>query len=392
MAPEVEQLRLARAHLEQMIAQARADAPLETCGLLAGCEGRVMRVLPVPNALGSPTAYRMDGQELVDAMIACNFEPLAIYHSHPHGPPTPSPKDIAEAFYPDSIYVIISLEQTPPSVRAFRIARGQVTEIKLMVEETFDLTQDQIRRYARHIVMPQLGSQGQRKLLDSRVLIIGVGGLGSPVSLYLAAAGVGTLGLVDNDVVDVSNLQRQIVHRNANTGRPKVASAAETLRALNPDVNVVQHQVAFSETNAMELVTEYDLVVVCTDDFPSKYLANDACVLSNRPLVWGAIFQLEGQMSVVLPRHGPCYRCIFPSPPPPGSVPSSAESGMLGAVAGIIGSWQALEAIKLLASIGEPMIGRLLILDGLAGEINTIKVERRNDCNLCGDHPTIKQL
>src|SRR5512136_1065081 len=238
----------------------------------------------------------------------------------------------------------------------------------------FGFTEDQIHRYARHIVLPQLGGRGQRKLLDSRVLVVGVGGLGSPVGLYLAAAGVGTLGLVDNDVVDVSNLQRQIVHRNDKIGQPKVASAADALRALNPDVNVVQHQVTFSSANAMELVTGYDLVVECSDNFPAKYLASDVCVLTNKPLVWGAVFQFDGQMLVVLSGRGPCYRCIFPSPPPPGSVPSCVEAGVLGALVGVIGCWQALEAIKLLAGIGDSLAGRLLIFDGMGATADTVQV------------------
>ncbi len=253
-------------------------------------------------------------------------------------------------------------------------------------------TEEQIHRYARHIVLPQLGGKGQRKLLDSRVLVVGVGGLGSPVSLYLAAAGVGTLGLVDNDVVDISNLQRQIVHRNDKIGQPKVASAAEVLRALNPDVKVIQHQVTFTSANAMDLVAGYDLAVECSDNFASKYLANDACVLADKPLVWGAVFQFDGQMSVVLPGQGPCYRCIFPTPPPPGSVPTCVEAGVLGALVGVIGCWQALEAIKLLAGIGEPLAGRLLIFDGLGATAETVEVKRRDTCNLCGDHPTITQL
>ena len=256
----------------------------------------------------------------------------------------------------------------------------------------FGFTEEQIHRYARHIVLPQLGGKGQRKLLDSRVLVVGVGGLGSPVSLYLAAAGVGTLGLVDNDVVDVSNLQRQIVHRNENVGKPKVASAAEALCALNPDVNVIQHEATFSSANAMELVAGYDLVVECSDNFPSKYLASDACVLANKPLVWGAVFQFDGQMSVVLPGRGPCYRCIFPSPPPAGSVPTCIEAGVLGALVGIVGSWQALEAIKVLTGSGDPLIGRLLILDGLMGAADMVEVKRRSNCEICGDQPTIRQL
>jgi adenylyltransferase/sulfurtransferase len=256
----------------------------------------------------------------------------------------------------------------------------------------FGFTEEQIHRYARHIVLPQLGGKGQRKLLDSRVLVVGVGGLGSPVSLYLAAAGVGTIGLVDNDVVDISNLQRQIVHRSANVGQPKVTSAAEALRALNPDVNVVRHQVTFSSANAMGLVAGYDLVVECSDNFPSKYLANDACVLCDKPLVWSAVFQFDGQMSAVLPRRGPCYRCIFPVPPPPGSVPTCVEAGVLGALVGVMGCWQALEAIKLLVGIGESIAGRLLIFDGLSATAETVEVKRRSDCDLCGNQPTINQL
>jgi len=250
----------------------------------------------------------------------------------------------------------------------------------------------QIRRYARHIVLPQLGGAGQRKLLNSRVLVVGVGGLGSPVSLYLAAAGVGTLGLVDNDVVDVSNLQRQVVHRNDNVGVPKVASAAQALTALNPDVNIIQHQVMFSPANAMQLVAEYDLVVECSDNFDAKYLANDACVLSGKPLVWGAVFQFDGQMSVVLPGRGPCYRCLFPAPPPPDSAPTCVEAGVLGALVHIVGCWQALDAIKVLAGIGEPLCGRLLLLDGLAGQVDRIEVKRREKCEVCGERPTLTKL
>lgn len=256
----------------------------------------------------------------------------------------------------------------------------------------FGFSEEQIRRYARHIVLPQVGGKGQRKLLESRVLVVGAGGLGSPVSLYLAAAGVGTLGLVDNDVVDVSNLQRQIVHRTANVGRPKVESAAEALQALNPDVQVIRHQATFSSANARELVAGYDLVVECSDNFSTKYLANDVCVMTGKPLVWGAVFQFDGQLSVVLPGEGPCYRCIFAAPPPADSAPTCVEAGVMGALVGIVGSWQALEVIKVLAGIGRPLAGRLLILDGLSGEADIIEVQRRKNCELCGEHPTITEL
>lgn len=255
------------------------------------------------------------------------------------------------------------------------------------------LTPEQVLRYSRHLVMPQVGGKGQRRLLGAKVLLVGAGGLGSPASLYLAAAGVGTLGIVDYDVVDISNLQRQILHHTADVGRPKVESAAETLGAINPDVKVIGHRVQLSSQNALDILSGYDVVLNCTDNFPTRYLLNDACVLLGKPLVDGSILQFDGQLTVYdTAAGGPCYRCLFPAPPPPGEAPTCAQAGVLGVLPGIIGSMQALETIKLILGIGQPMIGRLLILDSLDMDITTVTVKRNPACPICGDEPTITHL
>lgn len=255
------------------------------------------------------------------------------------------------------------------------------------------LSPEQVIRYSRHIVMPKVGSDGQHRLLDARVLLVGAGGLGSPAALYLAAAGVGVLGILDDDVVDLSNLQRQVLHRTADIGRPKTASAADTLHALNPDVEVISHPLRLTSHNALSILGNYDLVLNCSDNFPTRYLVNDACVLLGKPLVDGSILQFDGQMSVFYPAAGgPCYRCLFPAPPRPGDVPSCAEAGVLGVLPGIIGSLQALEAIKLIVGAGTPMIGRLLIFDGLEMDITMVTIERNKECPVCGDKPTITTL
>jgi molybdopterin/thiamine biosynthesis adenylyltransferase len=255
------------------------------------------------------------------------------------------------------------------------------------------MTPEQVVRYSRHIVMPQVGGEGQRMLLDARVLLVGAGGLGSPAALYLASAGVGTLGILDDDVVDLSNLQRQILHRTADIGRPKTESATDTLRALNPDVQVIAHQVRLSSQNALSILDGYDLVLNCSDNFPTRYLVNDACVLLGKPLVDGSILQFDGQMSVFYPGGGgPCYRCLFPTPPRPGEVPTCAEAGVLGVLPGIIGSLQALEAIKLILGAGRSVMGRLLIFDGLEMDVTIVNIKRNPACPVCGDHPTITQL
>jgi molybdopterin/thiamine biosynthesis adenylyltransferase len=253
------------------------------------------------------------------------------------------------------------------------------------------LSEEQVRRYSRHLILPEVGGSGQRKLLNSKVLLVGAGGLGSPAALYLAAAGVGTLGIVDFDAVDVSNLQRQILHHQRDVGRPKVHSAVDTIADLNPDVKVVPYQEALNASNARRILSEYDAVVNGSDNFPTRYLVNDACVFLKKPLVDGSIFKFEGQATVFLPGHG-CYRCLYPAPPPPGVVPSCAEAGVLGVICGVIASIQGVETIKLLLGIGELLVGRLVFFDALNMEFRQVKYRRDPECPVCGDHPTITDL
>jgi adenylyltransferase/sulfurtransferase len=252
-------------------------------------------------------------------------------------------------------------------------------------------TPQQAGRYARHIILPEIGGVGQRKLLGAKVVLIGAGGLGSPAALYLAAAGVGTIGIVDFDEVDLSNLHRQILHGHANLGRPKVDSARDRLADVNPDVQVIPHPVALTSENAMEVLGQYDIVVNGCDNFATRYLVNDACYLLGKPLVDGSIFRFEGQATVFLPGQG-CYRCLFPSPPPPGAVPSCAEAGVLGVLPGMIGVIQAIETIKLILELGEPLVNRLLLFDSLAMEFREVKIRRDPSCPLCGDNPTVTEL
>ncbi len=252
-------------------------------------------------------------------------------------------------------------------------------------------SEEQIRRYSRHIILPEIGGKGQQKLLASRVLIVGAGGLGSPVALYLAAAGVGTLGIADFDDVEASNLQRQIIHGTRDLGRPKVLSAAAKIADLNPDVKVVPHPLRLTSANALDLIAAYDVVVDASDNFPTRYLANDACVLLGKPLVHGSIYRFDGQATVFTPGQG-CYRCLFPAPPPPGTVPSCAEAGVLGVLPGIIGTIQAIEVVKVLLGIGESLTGRLLIFDALAMQFHEVRLRRHPACPVCGDNPSIHEL
>lgn len=253
------------------------------------------------------------------------------------------------------------------------------------------LTPDEVMRYSRHIIMPQVGPQGQRKLRDAKVLVIGAGGLGGPVSLYLALAGVGKIGLVEFDVVDLSNLQRQVLHQTGDVGRPKIVSAKEKLQAYNPHVEVVMHHTPITSDNAMEIIGDYDIVVNGADNFATRYLVNDAAYLSGKTLVDGAILLFDGQATVYEPGRG-CYRCLYPDPPPPGLVPSCAEAGVLGAMCATIGSIQATEVLKLVLEEGEPLVNRLLLYDALSLEFRTVKVRRDPECPLCGDNPTIHEL
>jgi len=259
-------------------------------------------------------------------------------------------------------------------------------------EELPELSNDEVKRYSRHLIMPEVGVDGQRKLKAAKVLCIGAGGLGSPVGLYLAAAGVGKIGIVDFDVVDFSNLQRQIIHGTPDVGRSKLQSAKDRLNAINPEVEIVTHETALSSKNALELFAPYDIIVDGTDNFPTRYLVNDACVLLGKPNAYGSIFRFEGQASVFATKDGPCYRCLYPEPPPPGLVPSCAEGGVLGVLPGIIGVIQATETVKLIMGIGEPLIGRFLIYDALRMKFRELKLRKDPDCPVCGTHPTVKQL
>jgi molybdopterin/thiamine biosynthesis adenylyltransferase/rhodanese-related sulfurtransferase len=255
-----------------------------------------------------------------------------------------------------------------------------------------DLSNDEIRRYSRHLLIPEVGLEGQRRLKAASVLSVGAGGLGSPVAMYLAAAGVGTLGLVDDDVVDFSNLQRQILHATPDVGRPKLESARTRLEGLNPAITIRTHDVRLDSTNALAIFGGYDVIVDGTDNFPTRYLINDACVLLGKPDVYGSVFRFEGQASVFATKDGPCYRCLYPEPPPPGLVPSCAEGGVLGVVPGIIGTIQATEAIKLIIGVGDILAGRVLLLDALRMRFRELKLRRDPDCPVCGERPVIRTL
>jgi len=257
-----------------------------------------------------------------------------------------------------------------------------------LVAPTAALTNEEIRRYSRHLIIPEVGTTGQRRLSSARVLCVGAGGLGSPALLYLAAAGIGTLGIVDFDVVDESNLQRQIIHRQSDIGRPKVSSAAARVAEVNPHVRVVEHHTALDRDNALALFAQYDLIVDGTDNFATRYLVNDAAVLAGKPYVWGSIYRFDGQASVFWAEHGPCYRCLYPQAPPPGMVPSCAEGGVLGVLCASIGSIQVTEAIKLITGIGEPLVGSLMVYDALEMTYRKVKLRRDPECVLCGPNAT----
>lgn len=256
----------------------------------------------------------------------------------------------------------------------------------------FGFSEDEIVRYSRHIILPEVGGKGQKKLREAKVFVVGAGGLGSPSAFYLAAAGVGTLGVLDSDTVDLSNLQRQILHRTEDLGRPKTESALRTLTAINPNVKVVTFQTRLDASNVMDYVKDFDVVVDGVDNFPTRYLVNDACVFMGKPLVEAGILRFDGMAMTIRPGAGPCYRCVFPEPPPPGMVPSCQEAGVIGAVAGIMGVIQALEAVKLITGAGETLTGRLLIFDALETRFREVKANRDPACPVCGENPTIKEL
>jgi adenylyltransferase/sulfurtransferase len=265
-----------------------------------------------------------------------------------------------------------------------------ITEEKVALPQ---LDNAEIARYSRHLILPEVGLEGQQKLKAAKVLCVGTGGLGAPLTYYLAAAGIGTLGLVDFDVVDESNLQRQIIHSTHDVGRPKIDSAADKLKALNPYLNIVKHETMLTSANALEIIKDYDIVADGTDNFPTRYLVNDACVLSgNKPNAYASIFRFEGQASVFATEEGPCYRCLYPEPPPPGLVPSCAEGGVLGILPGLLGVIQATEVIKLILGKGDPLIGRLLLVDSLGMKFRELKLRKNPDCPVCGEYPTVKRL
>jgi molybdopterin/thiamine biosynthesis adenylyltransferase/rhodanese-related sulfurtransferase len=261
-----------------------------------------------------------------------------------------------------------------------------------LVEPAAELTVDEVRRYSRHLIIPDVGMTGQKRLKNAKVLCVGAGGLGSPALLYLAAAGVGTLGIADFDVVDESNLQRQVIHGQSDIGRSKAESARDSIREINPYVNVIVHSERLDSDNAMQIFAGYDLIVDGTDNFATRYLVNDACVLLGKPYVWGSIYRFDGQASVFWAEYGPCYRCLYPEPPPPGMVPSCAEGGVLGVLCASIGSIQVNEAIKLIAGIGEPLAGRLMIYDALEMTYRSVKVRKDPECPVCGKNPTVTEL
>ena len=258
--------------------------------------------------------------------------------------------------------------------------------------QAVEFTDDQITRYSRHILLPEVGGKGQKKIAQAKILIVGAGGLGSPAALYLAAAGVGTLGLIDSDVVDLSNLQRQVIHHTSDLGRPKVESAKEKIIALNPDVAVITHQERLVARNALEVIRGYDIVLDGVDNFPAKFLINDACFFAEKPLVHGGILRFDGRVMTIVPKRSACYRCVFKNPPPPGLVASCQEAGVIGVLAGIIGTIQATEALKLILKIGQPLTDRMLDFDARRTAFREIKTRRNPDCILCGEHPTITEL
>ncbi len=261
-----------------------------------------------------------------------------------------------------------------------------------LVEPAAELTVDEVRRYSRHLIIPDVGMTGQKRLKNAKVLCVGAGGLGSPALLYLAAAGVGTLGIVDFDVVDESNLQRQVIHGQSDVGRSKAESARDSIQEINPYVNVIVHKERLDSDNAMQIFADYDLIVDGTDNFATRYLVNDACVLLGKPYVWGSIYRFDGQASVFWAEYGPCYRCLYPEPPPPGMVPSCAEGGVLGVLCASIGSIQVNEAIKVITGIGEPLAGRLMIYDALEMTYRSVKVRKDPECPVCGKNPTVTEL
>jgi len=309
--------------------------------------------------------------------------------ANPGRTPYPRPQSVPNSvLLHDGLQAGVQRHIEPPALHF----EGKKEMATLTLTPTEQLSKDEILRYSRHLIMPEVGMEGQLKLKKAKVLCIGAGGLGSPLALYLAAAGVGRLGIVDFDVVDFTNLQRQVIHTTADVGKPKLTSAKESILELNPNVEVVTYETRLTSENALDLLKDYDIIVDGTDNFPTRYLVNDACVLLGKPNVYGSIFRFEGQVSVFDARKGPCYRCLYPEPPPPGLVPSCAEGGVLGVLPGIVGCIQAMEAIKLIIGQGQPLIGRLLVYDALSIKFRELKLRKNPECPVCGAQPTITRL
>jgi adenylyltransferase/sulfurtransferase len=340
----------------------------------AGTVGEALQALTSAHPELKKHLYTEEGKLRAFVNVYLNDEDVRYLEGH----------DAAPVKESDSISIIPSIAGGSASV----ISPAAAAETTLP-----ELTTDDLTRYSRHLILPEVGEEGQRKLKAAKVLCIGTGGLGAPLTYYLAAAGIGTIGLVDFDVVDVSNLQRQIIHSTPDVGRLKIDSAAEKLKALNPFLNVVKYNTMLTSANAMEIFKDFDIVADGTDNFQTRYLVNDACVLSgNKPNVYGSIFRFEGQASVFATKDGPCYRCLYPEPPPPGLVPSCAEGGVLGILPGLVGVMQATEAIKLILGKGEPLIGRLLLVDALNMRFRELKLRKNPECPVCGTHPTVTKL
>ncbi len=292
----------------------------------------------------------------------------------------------------DTVSIIPSIAGGAPGGKQSNVDVTTIEDEVGQIQELPSLSNDEVLRYSRHLIIPEVGMSGQKKLKAAKVLMIGAGGLGSPAGLYLAAAGIGKIGIVDFDVVDLTNLQRQVLHSTQDIGRSKLESARETLNGINPNVEIETYEERLSSDNALRLFADYDLIVDGTDNFPTRYLVNDACVLLGKPNVYGSILRFDGQVSVFWAKRGPCYRCLYPAPPPPGLVPSCAEGGVLGVLPGIIGSLQTLEVIKLIIGEGEPLIGRLVLFDALKFKFRELKLRRNPECPICGDNPTIHEL
>ncbi len=400
--------------------------PNECCGVLLGrVESSGNRVLALERtenirADSAHDRYQIAPQELIRIQREARQRGLTIvgfYHSHPDRPAQASKTDLAEAHWLGCSYVITRVCQQNAQARACEThsflltGAGETTEDKRLEEEKIEIEQsagtataatnaaslphlspEEMTRYSRHLLLPEVGLEGQKKLKSARVLCIGVGGLGAPLTLYLAAAGVGTLGLVDFDVVEASNLHRQIIHDASDIGRSKLDSAEERLRDLNPNVKIVKFETRLNRQNALEIFRDFDIIADGTDNFPTRYLVNDACVLSGKPNVYASIDRFAGQASVFATKAGPCYRCLHPEPPPLDMLPSCAEGGVLGVLPGLLGILQATEVLKLILGVGEPLIGRVLQADALALRFREFKLKKNPDCPVCGLHPSITRL